>query len=176
MSSLAPLIFCYHSSFLLDKLRWFTFKEISLQASTYESRSLVATNGRRICFSISNIKRRLKIKIKIYICKSFNPIPIGLFLSNIDGRGVVFYPPNHSPYNFSRRVDIGECDICPRTHLQLTKYNYSSNYMSTWVHTYWNSGRTIEKFQVIKFKNRRKKNTINRISSVCSRNWTKIKL
>ena len=42
--------------------------------------------------------------LNIQIFKTFNPIPIGLFLSNIDGGGGVFHP--------TLRVEIGECDTC----------------------------------------------------------------
>jgi len=41
---------------------------------------------------------------------SFNPIPIGLFLSNKDGGWGVFNP---HPYDFDLRVEIGECDTFP---------------------------------------------------------------
>jgi len=39
----------------------------------------------------------------------FNPIPIELFLFNIDGGGGVSPPP----YEFALRVEIGKFDSCP---------------------------------------------------------------
>ena len=50
----------------------------------------------------------LKFKIK-YILWLVNPIPIGLFLSNINFFGGEVIPP----YVFASRVDIGKCNTCP---------------------------------------------------------------
>ena len=39
-----------------------------------------------------------------------NPIPTGLFLSNIDWEGGGCFPP---PHDFALRVEKGECDSKP---------------------------------------------------------------
>ena len=44
----------------------------------------------------------------LFSSHDINPIPFGLFLSNIVGRGGVFHPP----CDFSLRVEIGKCDTC----------------------------------------------------------------
>ena len=52
-----------------------------------------------------NKKENLKITLK-YVYSPFNPILIGLILSDVDGGG------GHSiPYNFALRIEIVECDI-----------------------------------------------------------------